>query len=339
MLRQPEETALIVRRALSGALEAQLLYVIAKLGIADLLAAGPRAAGDVADELGLHERSLYRTLRAAAAFGQLEHTPDDRFARTPVSDALREGVPGSLRYIVIMNGEGQFKAYGELLHTVRTGEPAFEHLFGRPAFEHMASDSDAAATFNRAMIDLTRIIAPQLVAAYDFSGIATIADVGGGAGTLLAEILKAHPAMSGILFDLAQGLEGAEALLEAEGVRDRVRIQAGSFFEAIPRADAIVMKHIVHDWDDEDAVRILANCRDALPDGGCVVLAERVMPERAVHPGSVQQASSDMVVLVMLNGRERTVAEFTELLARAGLTLTSVSEPTQSGMSVLEARR
>ncbi len=319
-----------------GALLTQALYVAAKLGVADLLAAGPRPVAELAAATETHERSLYRVLRSLASAGVFAEVAPKTFGQTPLSERLRTDAPGSMRNGAIFMGEGwHFNVWANMLHSVRTGAPAWGHTHGSEVFEYFARNPEQAEIFNGAMTDMSVGTAPAVVEAYDFSGFGTLADIAGGPGYLLAQILKANPKLSGVLFDVAPVVEGAASLLEREGVSGRVERVAGDFFRAVPRADAYIMKHIIHDWDDERATLILRNINEAMGEDDRVLIVETVVPEgNEPHYSKVL----DLEMLVSPGGIERTAEEYAELLAGAGLKLSRIV-PTRSPFSIVEAVR
>jgi hypothetical protein len=319
-----------------GAMLTQALYVAAKLGVADRLAAGPRAVAELAPETGAHERSLYRLLRSLAANGIFRETAPRVFALTPLAELLRADAPGSMRNgVIFMGEEWHYRVWSDMAYSVRTGKPAWGHTHGEEVFDYFAANPARAEIFNGAMTDMSVAVAPVVVAAYDFSGIGTLADIAGGHGYLLAQILKANPSVSGILFDTPPVVGGAAALLEREGVSERVERVAGDFFDSVPRADAYVMKHIIHDWDDERAITILKNINAAMGADGKVLVVETVVPE-----GNEPHYSKllDLEMLTSPGGVERTAEEYAALLSEAGLRLTRII-PTRSPFSIVEAVR
>jgi hypothetical protein len=315
---------------------AQALYVAAKLGIADLLKDGPRPCDELARANQVDTSSLYRILRALASVGVFAEEGDRRFALTPMAECLRSDVPGSLRSMAIMGGEEwHWRPWGDILASVKTGERAFDRLYGSGLFEYLGQDPGAAAVFDGAMTGWSGQTASAVAAAYDFSGIGTLVDVGGGQGKLIATLLKANPGMKGILYDLPQVMDGAREALASEGVADRCRAVGGSFFEEVPEGgDAYVLRHIIHDWADEPATTILANCRRAMGGAGRILLLEMVIP-----PGNDPDLGKklDLEMLVMAGGRERTEAEYRDLLSAAGFRLERIV-PTPSPLSVIEGR-
>jgi hypothetical protein len=313
----------------------QALYVAAKLGIADMLAQGPRSISKLAVYTGTHERSLYRVLRSLASVGVFREVEPKVFALTHYADALRSDAPNSFRNFAIFIGEKWvWKVLGEMHYSVQTGKPAWGHVHGAEAFDYFADNKEESEIFNRAMTDLSVAAAPVVVEAYNFSEFRTLVDIAGGHGYLLAQVLKANPHIKGTLFDLPQVIAGAGLLLENEGVSRRVEQVAGDFFDSVPGgADAYMMKHIIHDWDDERSVRLLNNIRAAMPPGGKVLIVETVVPEgNEPHYSKLM----DLGMLVMPGGLERTAQEYRALLAESGLELNRII-PTRSSLSIIEA--
>jgi hypothetical protein len=302
----------------------QLLHAInasVALGIPDLLKDGPMSSDAIARQTETHPPALYRLLRALAAAGLLLEDGDRRFALTPLGTLLRHDVPNSLNAMTRhVASERHSKTWANLIHSLRTGEPGRRHA---PWDSQMfAEDPEYAATFNRRMTEAATHRAAAAIAGYDFSGIATLVDVGGGHGRLLASILQAHPRMRGILFDLPQVIAGAQGPLEAAGASDRCQRIGGSFFDAVPTGgDAYILSVVIHDWDDERATTILKNCRAAMVPTGRVLLLERVISGSA----SLEDTLADLEMLVGPGGRERTREEFRSLLAGAGFELSRIA--------------
>jgi SAM-dependent methyltransferase len=327
------ETLPALRRLIAGWWVSKAVHMAAKLGIADLLAGAPVSVADLARATETHEPSLYRLLRALASLGIFAET-EEGFELTPMAEHLRSDSPSSLRELVMMHGEPwHWRAWEDALHSVRTGEPAFDKAHGQDFFGYLRDHAGPAAVFDEAMSDISRSQHAAVVDAYDFSGIGHLVDVGGGRGTLLTLVLNAYPDLTGTLFDLPDVVEGARRTLERAGVRDRCQVVAGDFFESVPRADAYLLAHVVHDWRDAEAARILENCRKSIAPGGRLVLAEIVIP-----PGNEFSHGKllDLEMLVCLAGRERTEAEYARLLDSAGFRLTQVV-PTAGGDSAIEA--
>jgi SAM-dependent methyltransferase len=328
------DTTQALFRQISGYKTTQAIYVVAKLGIADLLVGGPRTVADLAREAQVHERSLYRVLRMLASRGIFTEEADGRFALTPLAEPLRSDTLNSQRAFAIMMGEEQFRAYGDLLYSVRTGKPAFDHIYGEPIFDYLGKHPESAKTFDAAMSSIHGRETQSILDAYDFSGIGELCDVGGGNGSVLIATLKRYPAMRGVLFDLPRVIERARPAIAAAGLADRCRLGAGNFFESIyAGADAYFFRHIIHDWDDEKSTSILKNCCSALKHGGKILVVESVVP-----PGNEPFFGKDLdlTMLVMPGGMERTEDEYRRLFAGAGLRLARiVRSPTE--MCVLEA--
>lgn len=313
----------------------RILYFTAKIGLADLLADGPRSAEELADKTGTHAKSLGRMMRTLASVGVLTHEGEGKYGLTPLGEALRDGAPGSARYgILAMSGNWAWKMWEHFEHSMKTGESASVTAHGVPAFEAIARDPALASHFSGAMVCFHGEEPAAVAEAYDFSQFGTIADIGGASGNLLGTILARHPEPNGILFDLPHVVGDAPALLEEKGVVDRVTIESGSFFEQVPSgADAYLASHIIHDWNEEQCISILGNIRDGMGPESKLLLIEMVLPEGdEPHPGKIL----DMVMLVMPGGQERTAAEYDELLAKAGLKMTNVI-PTASAVSIVEA--
>jgi hypothetical protein len=321
---------------MSGFWISRCVYIAAKLGIADLLKDGPKSAEELAAASGAHAPSLFRVLRALAAVDVLTQSDDNRLGNTPLSETLIDG-PGSLRWFAMTElGEEHYPAWGELLHSVRTGEIAFDKAFGEPVWEFFAKHPENARIFNNAMSGMTAQAEAALHAAYKFEGIETIMDVGGGHGGFITSILERNPAMRGMLFDSPQVVEGAKPKLAAAGITDRCQIVGGDFFESVPEgADAITMKWIIHDWNDDRSIAIMKNCARALPENGKLILVEAVVP-----PGDEMHFAKfiDLNMLVMTGGKERTAEEFRQLYEVSGFKLTRIVG-TESPFSVIEGVR
>lgn len=321
-------------RMIFGFMVSQAIHAAAKLGIADLLKDGPKGCDELARASATHAPSLYRVLRALACAGVLTETEAGVFGLTPLGATLRSDVSGSMRAMSIFMGDQcNWQAWGDILHSVKTGEAAFEHVFGINFFQHLDRHPQTAKVFSEAMTSGSEPFNAAVAAGYDFSTIKEIVDVGGGHGSFISTILKAYPTMKGILFDVPHVGEGARCRLRAEGVAERCAVVAGDFLESIPEgADAYVMKHIIHDWDEASAINILRNCRRAMPQGAKLLLVEEVLPcDDTPAIGKLV----DLQMLVIPGGRERTEDEYRALLRAAGFRLTSVT-PTRSPLSVIE---
>lgn len=321
---KPDPADLLMRLS-TGYMASASIQVAVKLRIPDLLAHGPKPVNELADAAGAHPDRLYRVLRVLASLGVFSETPARTFALTPVSESLRSDVPNSFRDMALwITSPFHFRIYSEMLHTVKTGEITFEHVYGKPVFEWFPENPDISELFNNGMTCLSKVVTPALLEAYDFAGIHTLMDVAGGHGALLRAILNQHPEMRGVLIDLKHVIEGARQLPENQALAHRCEFLSADFFAELPTgADAIIMKHIIHDWDDDKAVLILKNCRKALagkPDAK-VLLVESVLPAGSEpHPGKF----IDLEMFVFPGGRERTEEEFRKLFAAAGLRLNRI---------------
>jgi SAM-dependent methyltransferase len=324
-----------VLELLTGAWTAQALYVAVKLGIPDELAKGPLSADEVARRANADPGAVYRLMRALASRGVLRHRRDNTFKLTSIGKALRTGTPGSVRDFALFLGHPlRWEDWGNLLYSVQTGKPSVDKLRGMPFFEYIDTDADLAEAFNNAMTAGSEFAIYAVLAAYDFSGFRKIIDVGGGHGRLLSMILAKANAARGVLYDLPAVVDGAGPELAKAGVSARCEVVGGSFFDAVPEGgDAYLMKAILHDWDDDDALKILGNIRSAIAPGGKLLLLESVLPERS---SSDIGLLIDLEMLVAVGGKERTHAEWTNLLSRAGFRLNRVVH-TATPTSIVEA--
>jgi O-methyltransferase/methyltransferase family protein len=331
-----EAPSLALLHMMTGCWISQALYVAAKLGIADLLQEGPQSCTRLAEATQTHPRALYRVLRVLANVGVFVEDEAECFRMTPLAEPLCTDAPGSLRAFAIMLGAPEhWRAWEGMLHSVSTGQPAFDHVFGVPLFQYFPAHPEAAQLFNDAMTSRSGQENAAIVAAYDFAAAHTVVDVGGGQGTLLASILHAHPKARGVLFDLPHVIAPARTRMESTGQAARWEFMAGDFFTAVPvGGDLYLLKKVIHDWDDERAQRILTNCRTAMSNTGRLLLMEPLIP-----PGN-EPSFNKLLDLLMLvwnaGGRERTEREHQTLLASAGFHLSRVI-PTRSGISIIEA--
>jgi DNA-binding transcriptional ArsR family regulator len=289
--------------------------VFAKLGISDLLQSGPKTADELAEATGTHAPSLFRLLRALASAGIVKAESDGRFALTPLSETLVTNAPGSLRWFVVSElGQEHYPAWGNLMHSIKTGEIAFDDFFGKDIWQYFKENPEDGAVFNDSMSSVTAAANEAILSLYDFSQFKTVVDIGGGHGGVI---------------------EGARPRLEAAGVDDRCEPVAGDFFKAVPAGgDAYVMKWIIHDWDDEKAITILKHCRSHMQPNGRLIVVETVVPETDEPHFS---KFFDLNMLVMTGGKERTATEFEQLLAAAGFKLLKIT-PTNLPTSIIEAQ-
>jgi O-methyltransferase domain/Dimerisation domain len=313
----------------------RIVHAAAELGLADHLAQGPRSAEELSGPTGSHAPSLYRLMRTLGSLGLLTEDAAHRFALTPLGDALKTGAPGSARAsILTMASDWMSRGWEQLLYSIQTGKSGLEKSLGMPIFDWLAKNPDWASLFSETMIGVHGTEPQAVAAAYDFSGAATIVDVGGATGNLLTTILLRYPGSRGLLYDLPHVVRDAPALIAARGLSDRVTIEAGSFFEKVPAGgDVYLLSHIIHDWSLEQCLTILGNCRRAMKPGSRLLIIEMVLPPGdAPHPGKIL----DMMMLVGPGGLERSEGEYGELLGKANLRLARVV-PTPSAVSVIEA--
>ena len=322
----------------AGKWVSQAIAVAAELGIADLLKKGTKTAAQIARSASASEDGVYRLLRALGSVGLFAETGNRTFRLTRLGKLLCADSPQALgAYARFVGHESTWRPWGELGHSVRTGEPAFDRVFAMPIFEYFGKMPEAAAVFDAAMTSISTWESKAVVSSYDFPGIGTLVDVAGGHGLMIKTILKANRKMRGILFDLPHVTAGAARLLRSGGVANRCEIISGDFFTSVPEgADAYIMKHIIHDWDDQRAIQILRNCRSAMRRGGKVLIVDPVIPSGNVaHFGKLL----DLEMLTLTpRGRERTQAEFRDLLQRSGFKFRRVI-PTETHLSLIEGVR
>jgi SAM-dependent methyltransferase len=313
------------------------LDLAARLGVADLLAAGPRPADELAARTGTHADALRRVLRLLASVGVFREEEVGAFALTPLGEALRSDVPGSARAsVMVFAGVGIQDSWKELEYCVRTGQPAFRKRSpDADAFTDM--DAEATKIFDEAMATFAPASAAAMAAAYDFSRFGQLMDVGGGNGAILIGLLGANPGLRGIVFDRAGAAERAREKIAAAGLAGRCRAVAGDFFERVPEgADAYLLKHVIHDWEDEKAVAILEKCRRAIKPDGKLLVAEGVYPPRIDSSlESRGAAANDVNMLVVSGGRQRSEQEFRSLYRAAGFELVRIV-PTAARLALIE---
>jgi len=321
---------------LSGFRISQAIGVAAELGIADLLSDGPRSSGELAQATGSHPRALFRLLRALASVGIFTEVEPERFGLTPMAEALQADAPGSQRDTARYTAsDTNWPAWGQLGYSIRTGETAFKHVHGLDVWDYRKQHPTANAIFNAVMTSGSALQADAITAAYDFSGFGTLMDVAGGHGLLLTTILSANPTLRGILAEQPHVVASAGPIMEQSEVADRCTVVAVDFFASVPSgADAYILKWIIHDWDDDRALAILTNCREAMGPNGTLLLAEAVIP-----PGDTPSPGKfmDLQMMVIPGGQERTEAEYRALFEAAGFRLTRIV-PTRSPLSVIEGK-
>lgn len=310
------------------------IAIAAQLRVADQIQDGPKKADEIATTVGAHPGSLYRLLRALAGAGIFSEGDDGSFSLTPISQLLRSDAPESLRaFAELMADDVNFETWAQLPYSIETGQPAFPHKNGMPFFAFLEKNPVVGERFHNAMTSLSAGAVANVINSYDFAGINKLVDVGGGHGLLLASVLSKYPAIKGILFDDPKVVAGARELLAAHGVEDRCEVVGGDFFQTAPEGgDAYVLKHIIHDWSDDECVTILGHCHRGLISGGKVLIVEMVVPEPNI--GGISKFL-DLQMLLFLTGRERTGPEYRELLSRAEFEMTRIV-PTDSPYSVVE---
>jgi C-methyltransferase len=295
------------------------VYVVAELGIADLLASGPVSSRELGRATHTHEPSLYRVLRLLAALGVFSEDEPRVFSLTVLGERLRSDDPACVRsWARLLETVGGVRPFEHILDTLRTGNPGVETAFGMNIFQFLAQHPANAVGFDAAMSERTAAFAPSVAAEYDFSEIRTVVDLGGGVGILLEAILRRHPHLHGALLETAPVAARARRLLSASDIADRCEVVSGDFFKQIPDgADCYVMANVLHDWDDARALQILSNCRRSIPTGGRVLIVERLIPDDPSE--ALPTLLSDINMLILTGGQERTNAEYGKLLTTAGL--------------------
>ena len=326
--------AMTLRQMFTGYWVSQSIYAVAKLGVADLLRDGPQDIEQLARSLHVDQSALYRIMRTLASQGLFAEDDEHRFRLTPLGSLLQTDVPGSMRAMAIWNGELPYRAWGAVMHTMETGQPALKHALGMKLFDYLSQDLESRRVFDEAMTGLSIQVSQAVVSAYDFSGIDRIVDVGGGQGTLIAAILAAYDQMKAVLFDLPPAIENAREQVQAAGLASRCEVAGGNFFEEVPAgAGCYILASVIHDWDDEHSLRILKNCRAAMDHGSRLLLVECVIPDSS---GPLFSKLLDLQMLVVTGGRERTETQFKELLSAADFRVTRIIQ-TAAPECVIEA--
>ncbi|GAB4053700.1 methyltransferase [Catellatospora paridis] len=315
---------------LSGSWVAQGVYALVRLGVPDLMADGPVHVGDLAHRCGADPRALGRLLRALALMGLFTRPAPDTYGLTPTTELLRADVPGSVRLNALMQGDEVFRSFAEIMHTLRTGRPAFEAVYGRPFYDYLGDNPEAAAVFNESMGDQRP---PEALAGCDLSAARIVVDVGGGNGSLLVELLERHPDLQGVLLELPDAAAAARTRLAEAGLAGRSACVEGSFFDGVPDGgDVYTLARVLHNWNDDNAIAILRRVHAVLPPHGRVIVLEEFLPEEADPAGRSAAGLVDLLMLVTLEGRDRTEHEYRELLGKAGF------EIVEARAGVMEAR-
>ncbi len=321
---------------ISGYWISQAIYAAAKFGIADHLKDGSKSVDELAKATSTNADALYRLLRALASKGIFAEGEPRQFSLTPLAEPLQSDVPGSKRALALMSGDEQFRAWSEIEYSIQTGKIAFDKVFGKPIFDYLGEHPEKARIFDAAMVGIHGRESNAILDAYDFSGIGVIADIGGGNGSQTIDVLNKYTEMRGILVDLPHVIERAKDRIESAGLSDRCELVGGSFFDAVPQgADAYMMRHIIHDWDDDKSLTILRNCHRAMSPDSKLLVVESVIP-----PGNDPFGGKflDLVMLLIPGGKERTEDEYRTLFDKAGFELTRIV-PTDTEVSIIEARK
>ncbi|ARV60124.1 methyltransferase [Nostocales cyanobacterium HT-58-2] len=313
------------------------VYAAAKLGIADKLKDGPKSCDELANSTGTNVQALYRLMRALASVGIFAENEQGYFTLTPLASYLQSDAPNSVQAFAISFGEEHYRAWGDILYSIQTGDSAFQNLYGTPVFQYYAQNPQAGKTFDEAMTNVSAKDKTEIVAAYDFSSIRKLVDIGGGHGSFIASILKANPTMEGILFERPSVVEGANSVLEAEGVSKRCQVVAGNFFESLPSGgDAYILKYVIHLLDDERAIALLKNCHSAMEENGKIILVEQIVPPD--NEPSWSKFLDIHMLIAISGGRERTKMDYQTLFEASGFKLNKIVT-TESNVSAIEGIR
>ena len=331
----PNSSWATMNQMINGFRTTQMVCVAARLGVADLMADGPMHVAQLAVTVGAHEGALYRLLRALASLDIFTEVSDQTFGLTPLAELLRPGASGSqYAHALTVIQPWWWEAWGDLLHSVQTGETAFDSVHGMGLFEHLNQNAEAAQIFNGFMTSMTNAQAEAIVTAYDFGSAHVVVDIAGGQGALVRAVLEKYPGPQAVIFDQPSVVSDASRLIREAGLEARCQVVGGNFFESVPAGgDIYMMKQIIHDWDDKDAVAILRNCRKAMTGAAALLIIERVVPP-ANQPGEGKLA--DITMLVMAGGLERTESEYRDLLQAGGFQLRKII-PTVSPYHIVEA--
>jgi O-methyltransferase domain/Dimerisation domain len=316
-----------------GCVVTQAIHVAAKLNIADLIAAhGPMNCSALAAKSGAHEESLFRLLRGLASIGIFSIDPNGKFSLTPFAECLTDDSPVSVKAMALAIGTVFYKAYDELLFSVQTGDGGFKKALGMPVFEYLGNNPEMGKIFDRMMTDIHGSETEPMVNTYDFSVFNTIVDIGGGNGEVISAILNKNLKVKGILFDLPEVISRSHDSITARDLKDRCQLDKGNFFESVSKGgDAYIMRHILHDWSDADAITILSNCRKSMNPGGKVLVVEAVIQE-GNEPSPFKLLDLSML---LVGGKERTNKQFEHIFSKAGLKLNRIV-PFQHDLSVVE---
>jgi hypothetical protein len=324
---------IIISQMVFGFVMSKSIHIVSKLNIADLIHSnGPMTCAVLAKTTGVHEESLYRLLRALCSTGVFSEDAAGKISLTPLSECLREDSPDSVKAMSLSTGNVFYKAYEELPYSVKTGEAGFQKAIGASPFEYLSNHPEEGKIFDRMMTDVHGGETEPMVNSYDFSVYNTIVDIGGGNGEVISAVLNKNPKSKGILFDLPEVITRSGEVISARGLKDRLQTASGNFFESVVKGgDAYIMRHILHDWSDADAVTILTNCRKAMNPGGKILVVEAV-----IQPGNEPSPFKLLdLTMLMIGGKERTARQFEDIFSKAGLKLNRIV-PFQHDMSVVE---
>jgi hypothetical protein len=325
-----------VLNLVAGVMNTQVIYVAAKLGIADLLKDGPRSADDLAMETESNPDAIYRLLRVLASIGIFKESSDKVFEMTPTAETLQKDHPMSVYPLALLIGDSIWREpWDHIMHSMKTGESAFEHIYEKNFFEYLDEHKDKSEMFNNWMTRISNMNCPVIAASYPFSKFKKVIDVGGGHGSLLVHILKKYPKINGVLFDRPDVIKSATEI--DDSIASRCEKVEGNFFDAVPKGgDLYIMQQIIHDWKDELAIKILSNCRDAVDEDARILVVDAV-----IKPGNEQDLNKFIdlqMLLINTGGRERTEQEFNQLFQKAGLQMLKII-PTASMFSIIEGRK
>jgi hypothetical protein len=335
-----DDPRVMIRQMALAMRTSRLLYVAAEMGLADHVANGPMGSAELASAVSADAGAIRRLMRVLCVMGMFSEEAPGQYRLTAMGDHLRRDHPRSLRPVVLfLAGPFRWQLWSDLLESVRTGEAATQRLFGCDIFEYYATHPTEQAIMSENMRASSDLATRAIVASCDFSRFSMLIDIGGGTGELLGSVLAANPQLHGILLDRPAVVAQAHAVLEQHGVADRCTVQAGDFFEAVPRgADALMLKNVLHDWNDLKAIDILIRCREAMSRNARLLVIDRLMPPRAEAGAQIDPFLIDLDMLVGAGGCERTEAEFGTLLSRAGLALTTITPTRALGLAIIEGR-
>ena len=323
----------VLNQILFGFVLTKAIYVAAKLNFADIIGArGPMTSAELAKQSGADDESVSRLLRGLASAGIFSIDDNGKYSMTPLAESLKDDNPESIKAMALVLGDTFYKAYDELLFSVKTGENGFKKALGVPVFQYLTDNAETGKHFDRMMTDIHGGETQPMMETYDFSAFKTVVDIGGGNGEVISAILNKHAAVKGILFDLPEVIDRARNNVSASGLTDRCQLVSGNFFDSVVKGgDAYIMRHILHDWSDNDAITILTNCRKSMNAGGKVLVVEAVIQE-GNEPSPFKLLD---LTMLLIGGKERTKSQFENIFSKAGLKLNRIV-PFQHDLSVVE---